>query len=149
MNLGGMGKTRTRFFSARALFFCTHQDIITQIFNFKSKSKQHYTLNTLPSFLPCCREVMLRGDLRLSLLERPCCREVMLREDLRLSLPERPCCREVMLREDLRLSLPERPCCREVMLREDLRLSLPERPCCREVFEPCSLAMAPFAIASQ
>ena len=39
--------------------------------------------------------------------ERPCCREVMLREDLRLSLPERPCCREVMLREDLRLSLPE------------------------------------------
>ena len=53
--------------------------------------------------------------------EAPCCTEVVLREDLRLSLPERPCCGEVMLGEDLRLSLPERPCCREVVLQEDLR----------------------------
>ena len=67
-----------------------------------------------------------------SLLWSPCCREVMLREDLRLSLPERPCCRKVVLREDRRLNLPKRPCCREVVLREGLRLSLPERPCCRE-----------------
>ena len=53
--------------------------------------------------------------------EAPCCREVVLREGIRLSLPERPCCREVVLREGLRLSLPERPCCREVVLREDFR----------------------------